>query len=96
MMVSGESGGAAPDLDRVAKDAGVRWAADRSRDLRAQKRPIVGAWPGTITEARTCVLTALRACGARDPSVDELRELAKTAYGAARTSWRAACEPDLE
>lgn len=46
-----------------------------------------------MTEARACVLAAV---GREQVSIERLRELARTAYDAARTAWRTVAEPDPE
>ncbi len=76
---------------------GEAWAQECAVDLRAQERGVVGAWPGTVREARSRVL--LRLPAARTvPALDTatLHLLARTAYDAARKSWQAISEPDLE
>jgi hypothetical protein len=80
---------------------GEAWAQECAVDLRAQERGVVGAWPGTIREARSRVLARLpavrtldRTPGALDTAT--LHLLARTAYDAARRSWQAISEPDLE
>jgi len=81
---------------------GEAWAQECAVDLRAQERGVVGAWPGTIREARSRVLARLPAARTRSRSeagaldTETLQLLARTAYDAARKSWQAISEPDLE
>jgi hypothetical protein len=76
---------------------GVAWANECAVDLRSNEREVVGAWPGTIREARSRVLSVLPAARMR-PTLDTeaLQLLARAAYEAARRSWRAMSEPDPE
>jgi hypothetical protein len=80
----------------VSSALGEAWANDVANELRAQTRDIVGAWPGTIREARTRVLRGLPA--ARQPSFDTaaLDALSRAVYNAARRCWDEIAEPDPE
>jgi hypothetical protein len=80
----------------LASRAGHAWAAAYTRALEVQRRPIAGAWPGTLTEARARLLAALAHQDLAALSVDELRELARTANHAARDAWRAMAVRDEE
>jgi len=87
--------GAASPRDFLAERAsqiGVAWAAEFLRDLQAHARAPVGAWPGTMSEARRRVLTQLAIVLAPD----RLEELARVANLAARRGWQQVCEPDVE
>lgn len=75
-----------------ASQIGEAWARDYVRQLREQERAPVGAWPGTMREARMRVWSRLAM--ALEP--DRLDELARVANLAARHGWRKVCEPDLE
>lgn len=80
------------DLASMATSIGQAWAEECVSTLRAQERDIVGAWPGTIREARRRML-------ARAPiklETDKLDELARMVNLAARRGWDAISEPDLE
>ena len=79
-------------LANRASQIGEAWARDYVRELREQKRAPVGAWPGTMREARMRVRSRLAIV--LDP--DRLEELAHVANLAARRGWRKLCEPDLE
>lgn len=80
-----------------AEAIGHAWAQECASDLRSRDRGIVGAWPGTVREARSLVMTRLPAARTR-PSLDTelLQQLAHATYDAARKSWQAICEPDPE
>ncbi|HEX3763317.1 MAG TPA: hypothetical protein VHW23_31700 [Kofleriaceae bacterium] len=89
----------AADLERArealmdrASQIGEAWAHEYVRELRAQERAPVGAWPGTMREARMRVRSRL----ATVLEFDRLDELARVANLSARRGWRKLCEPDLE
>ena len=109
MVAIGQPGGAVSVeiLLPQAAAIGEAWARECADDLRAQKRGVVGAWPGTIREARSRVLLGVvRQAAARSASAgapknnaldtETLQLLARTAYDAARRSWHVISEPDLE
>lgn len=75
---------------------GEAWARDVANALRAQTRGAVGAWPGTLREARSRVLIGLPP--ARRSAVDAaaLEALSRAVYEAARRCWDEFSEPDLE
>jgi hypothetical protein len=76
---------------------GQAWASECANELRAQERDLVGAWPGTVREARQRVLAKLPAARTTPPlDRDTLDLLARAMYDAARRSWLAISEPDLE
>jgi hypothetical protein len=86
-----------PDLaSSVSLALGEAWAQDVANALRAQTRSLVGAWPGTLREARSRVLVGVPA--ARQPSFDHaaLDALSRAVYDAARRCWDAISEPDPE
>jgi len=92
------AGAVAADIERPgealadrASQIGEAWAREYVRELREQARAPVGAWPGTMREARMRVRTRLAVVDA-----DRLDELARVANLAARRGWRKLCEPDLE
>jgi hypothetical protein len=80
----------------VSAALGEAWARDVANALRAQTRGIVGAWPGTLREARSRVIVGLPP--ARRSAVDAaaLESLSRAVYEAARRCWDAISEPDLE
>ena len=77
--------------DRASR-IGEAWAHDYVRELREQERAPVGAWPGTMREARMRVRSRL----ATVLDADRLDELARVANLAARRGWQKLCERDLE
>nr|MBA3396717.1 hypothetical protein [Deltaproteobacteria bacterium] len=79
-----------------AMAAGLAWANECANDLRAQERGIVGAWPGTLREARSRVLANIPAARRAPLDSTALDLLARATYDAARRSWQAISEPDLE
>ena len=58
----------------------------------AQERDIVGAWPGTLREARRQVLAGIKV----KLEAEQLDHLARIANLAARRGWESISEPDLE
>ena len=79
-------------LAERASKIGEAWAHDYVRDLRSHARAPIGAWPGTMTEARRRIVTQLAIVLAPE----RLDELARVANLAAKRGWQAVCEPDLE
>lgn len=75
---------------------GEAWARDVTSALRAQTRGIIGAWPGTMREARLRVLAGLPAVRRATFDPAALDQLARAVYDAARRSWDAISEPDPE
>ena len=73
-------------LERVATTIGEAWAHQVVRALVADEREIVGAWPGTIFEAKMRVLAHLT----HPLDVGVLADLARVATEAARRHWLAA------
>lgn len=95
MKVAVAADGAAPTRDFLAERAsqiGAAWAEEYVRELRAHARAPVGAWPGTMSEARRRVVIQLAIVLAPE----RLQELARVANLAARRGWHAHSEPDLE
>lgn len=90
----------AKDRERLLPQAtaiGEAWAHECASGLRASERGVVGAWPGTVREARNRVFVHLPSVRAQLAIDDELAlTLARAAYEAARRSWQAISEPDLE
>lgn len=87
--------GAPPPRDFLAERAsqiGEAWAKEYLRDLQAHARAPVGAWPGTMSEARRRIVSQLAIVLAPE----RLQELARVANLAARRGWQEVCEPDLE
>lgn len=80
-----------PGLEPIAKAIGAAWAHEIVRALRQDEREIVGAWPGTITEAKMRVLAHLNSV-----DLDVLSALARVATEAARREWLNVAERDPE
>jgi hypothetical protein len=72
-----------PGLERIAMAIGEAWAHEMVRALRDDEREIVGAWPGTISEAKMRVLVHLN----HTPDLKVLADLAQVATAAARREW---------
>jgi hypothetical protein len=80
------------ELSPVATAVGEAWAEELVRSFRATERQIVGAWPGTIGEARMRVLVKLH----RKLDANVLDDLARVATLAARRGWHQVSQPDPE
>ena len=80
------------DLVPIATSVGEAWASELVRGFRANEREIVGAWPGTMGEARMRVLARVQ----RKLDVRVLDDLARVATVAARREWQQVTQPDLE
>lgn len=81
-----------PDFHPIAIAVGEAWANEIVRSLRSDDREIIGAWPGTLREARMRIRAALRA----RLDVEVVEELARVAYLAARRGWQEVSQPDPE
>jgi hypothetical protein len=91
--IAADGAPSSPDyLAERASQIGAAWAEEYLRELHAHERAPVGAWPGTMSEARRRVVTQLAVVLASD----RLQELARVANLAARRGWQKVCEPDLE
>lgn len=92
------SAGAAVAADVAAEFApfvtalGEAWASELVRMLRANKRRVLGAWPGTLSEARVRVLAVLH----RKLDLALLDDLARATLLAARREWHQVSQPDPE
>lgn len=71
---------------------GSAWAHEMARTLRDDEREIVGAWPGTISEARMRVLAELHHL----PDLGVLADLARVATEAAKGEWLKLAARDQE
>lgn len=80
------------DLHPAAIAIGEAWAHEIVHSLRSVDREIIGAWPGTMREARSRVRVALRT----KLELHVIDELARVAYLAARRGWQEVSEPDPE
>jgi hypothetical protein len=79
-------------LTSLATSIGEAWVHELVRTLHATDRDVVGAWPGTMREARMRVLAGVQA--RIDSSV--LDDLARVANLAARRGWAEVTQPDPE
>jgi hypothetical protein len=71
---------------------GAAWAHEMVRALRDEEREIIGAWPGTISEAKMRVLVHLN----HTLDLEVLADLARVATVAARREWLSVAERDPE
>lgn len=83
---------AVPDLQPIAIAIGEAWAIELVHSLRSVDREVIGAWPGTLREARMRVRLAVRT----KLELPLIEELARVAYVAARRGWQQVSEPDPE
>jgi hypothetical protein len=81
-----------PELVSLATSIGQAWAEEYVRALQEQERDVVGAWPGTIREARRQVLARIKT----KVEPEQLDQLARITNLAARRGWETVSEPDLE
>jgi hypothetical protein len=83
-------------LERLAVDEGRHWARGLRRSLAGEGRRIAGGWPGTLSEARSRVVTGcgrvMRESGQVEPSSAELDWMARRLNAAARHDWLAKAE----
>jgi hypothetical protein len=82
----------ADPVANIATRIGADWVVELVTTLRAQRRAVAGAWPGTMREARSRVVVALGGTYDRD----ELEACARSVYSAARSQWAQIAEPDEE
>jgi hypothetical protein len=83
---------AGAELSPIATAVGEAWVAEVVQTLRASEREIVGAWPGTMREARMRVLARLQ----RLLDLALLDELARLVIAVARREWHHLAQPDPE
>lgn len=83
-----------PDLATLATSIGERWLHELVHSLRSSDRDVVGAWPGTLREARMRVVAGIGISRALESTV--LDDLAKVANTVARRGWAEISEPDPE
>ncbi len=79
-------------LASAATAIGEAWANELVRSLRNNEREVVGAWPGTMREARARVVTGVNV----KLEATVIEALAKVANLAARRGWQEVSVPDLE
>ena len=80
----------------VSTALGEAWARDVVDALQAQTRDLVGAWPGTMREARSRVLVGLPPSRRSAIDAAALETLSRAVYDVARRCWDEISEPDLE
>jgi len=80
------------ELVTLANEIGAAWSRTYVAALQAEERDIVGAWPGTIREARRQLLARVKT--RLEP--EQLDQLARITNLAARRGWETVSEPDLE
>lgn len=83
---------AEPDFRPIAVAVGEAWAHELVHSLRSDDREIIGAWPGTLREARMRLRVAVRS----RLELPLVEELARVAYVAARRAWQEVSEVDPE
>ena len=89
-------------LTSLATSIGEAWVHELVRSLHATDRDVVGAWPGTMREARMRVLAGVQSQGNGAPTKLEridssvLDDLARVANLAARRGWAEVTQPDPE
>jgi hypothetical protein len=76
----------------LAMAIGEAWASDLVRALHAEDREVIGAWPGTMREARRRLVTTMRT--KLDP--DHLEQLARVVRLAAQRRWQEVSQRDPE
>jgi hypothetical protein len=81
-----------PDFRPIAIAVGEAWAHEVVRSLRSDDREIIGAWPGTLREARMRTRVAVRS----KLDLELVEELARVAYLAARRTWQEVSKVDPE
>ncbi len=79
-------------LAPLAVEIGKAWVHELVGALRSDDRDVIGAWPGTLREARMRVLARI------DAKLDatQLDDLARQVNLSARRGWREVAGPDLE
>ena len=87
---------AAEPSDLLAMALGKTWAQDVANQLHDQGRGVIGAWPGTLREARSRVLMGLPATRQPTFDVEVLHAFAREVNDAARRCWDEIAEPDPE
>ena len=80
------------DFAPIANDVGRAWVVELVEELEADERAIVGAWPGTLRQARIRVLARV----GRTVDLGRLDELARIAQLVAKQRWQQITQPDPE
>ena len=71
---------------------GEAWVSELVRSLHSEDREVIGAWPGTMSEARRRVLASVR----MRLDAEHLDQLARVANTAARRGWQEVSQSDPE
>lgn len=74
-------------MEGIATALGRAWAKEVHDALLADGRRPTGAWPGTVSEARTCALRLMGQDFQRE-SAESQERLVRALYSAARRNWR--------
>jgi hypothetical protein len=90
------SSASAAQLPSVSLALGEAWAQEVASALRTQTRGVIGAWPGTLREARSRVFRGLAVARESSFAPEALEQLSRAVYDAARRQWDAISEPDME
>ncbi len=73
--------------DADVEESGRAWAQQVRARLEHEGRRASGGWPGTLSEARARLDTALSSLATRVSGSDERERLARILYHAARELW---------
>jgi hypothetical protein len=94
VAADGEAGAdvAAADLMPLAVAVGEAWVSELVRSLHSEDREVIGAWPGTMSEARRRILASIR----MKLDAQHLEQLARAANLAARRGWQEVSQTDPE
>jgi len=84
--------GATSNLEPLAASIGEAWASELVHSLRSDDREVIGAWPGTMSEARMRIRVVLR----MKLDAQVIDELARIANLAARRGWQEVSQADPE
>lgn len=76
----------------MAMAIGEAWASDLVCALHAEDREVIGAWPGTMSEARRRLVTRMRT----KLDSDHLDQLARIVSLAAQRRWQEVSQRDRE
>jgi hypothetical protein len=79
-------------LSPIAVSIGEAWTVELVRALRSDDREVVGAWPGTLREARMRVVARF----ATRLELDVVADLARVVNVTAKRRWLEISQPDLE
>jgi hypothetical protein len=92
VIPNAERGTVTADLQPLAAAIGEAWANEVVHSLRSDDREVIGAWPGTMNEARMRVRVVLQ----MRLDAQKLEQLARIANSAARRGWQEVSQADPE